>query len=398
AATLGLKTPTSFLKATLFSCQRACPRQPPDILKKYSNADRPGFYEINEIDGMNNESLTLVIKQFQKDNKLEVSGILDKNTQEKYNAKNFPLAVKLNRCTFVSFENIMEAYGHNTSFRAHEGTIGLALLFEKYFAMGMKVPIRNFSIQYKLNGKNIQTNCVGMSTGMESKSEYTSWTLETRSYTNTMLMYTGRPYFKLLFSVEKDVKEVTVLYNNDVLVQNLNIVKQTVKPSKHLLIKAVPPSASTSVKPVPAPAPVSPPAPAAKPVKDSGDDIIKHIYTHLEYNGYKITQHEKYVELTHPEKWNFSIKKYREGALINGTWTPNDYSKANRLEYLEFVNWLNSNATVTRFYEDKNSDLTFESWINSYEKKNFISFFERFTEDTSGIDKAKYKEFLKFVK
>ena len=42
-AIMGLKTPIFFFPVTLFGCQRACARQPPDILKKYANADRRGF-------------------------------------------------------------------------------------------------------------------------------------------------------------------------------------------------------------------------------------------------------------------------------------------------------------------------------------------------------------------
>ncbi len=276
-------------------------------------------YEIDSIDGMNSDSLTRVIKQFQKDNNLKITGILDKKTQEKYDSKNFPIAVKLSQCSYVSFENIDDAYGHNSSFRPRKGKVGVAVLFHKKFAMGMKIPIRNFSIHYTLNGEAIQTNCVGMSTGMASKKDYTNWTLETRGLTHLMLMYPKWPYFKLLFSVEKEVKTVTVLYNNEVLVKDLNIAEQPQKKVEPLVIKAVPPSTPVPAKPAPAAAVPAPKAkPEPKPIPDKRDEIIQYICTHLGIEGYKIKKLEKTIELTHPDRWNFYIQK-KAIALVTPT-------------------------------------------------------------------------------
>jgi hypothetical protein len=110
-----------------------------------------------------------------------------------------------------------------TSWSAGKSEKGLVLRIRTTFDTNVKVPIKNFSMTYAKSGKRISTNCVGMTAGIRSESVYPTWMLETGNITNTVFLSKGPALFELLFSVEPDVKEVSILYNDQVLVKKLKL-------------------------------------------------------------------------------------------------------------------------------------------------------------------------------
>lgn len=114
----------------------------------------------------------------------------------------------------------------------------------------------------------------------------------------------------------------------------------------------------------------------------SGDSVRDRIALHLEFLGYEITHEERFVRARHPLKPNLTVRTYGGGILHTAMWGCNDYAKEHSTEYLGWINGLNRDAAVVRYYADEDLDLFIEAWYpNIYERPHYGSFLEAWDRD-----------------
>ncbi|MEM4234689.1 MAG: hypothetical protein QXU75_06045 [Candidatus Methanomethylicaceae archaeon] len=108
----------------------------------------------------------------------------------------------------------------------------------------------------------------------------------------------------------------------------------------------------------------------------------EQIANHLQFLGYEVTREEKYVRARHPRKPNLIVQVYPEGILHTAIWATSGNAKINREGFLEYLNTLNENAKVVRYYADKDLDLFVEGWYTGgYERTNYSRFLELWDAD-----------------
>ncbi len=110
-----------------------------------------------------------------------------------------------------------------TYWNSSEGSHGLVLRIKTTFDTPVKIPVRDFFLTYKKNGKEVKTNCIGLTANITSEDRYPTWMLETGNITNIVYLPKGPVSFEALFSIGVDVKEVSLLYNDQVLSKRLKL-------------------------------------------------------------------------------------------------------------------------------------------------------------------------------
>jgi molecular chaperone DnaK (HSP70) len=126
-------------------------------------------------------------------------------------------------------------------------------------------------------------------------------------------------------------------------------------------------------------------------------DALDQIVTHLEFQGYEVERDGEIIKSRHQVKANIIMKEYSGGLLLTTFYGSSDYAKKNRNEFLAFINDLNNNARVARFYTDKDDDLIIECWYPKYYNRtdfgNLLECWNRDAQD-SIVSHSNMKKFL----
>jgi len=131
----------------------------------------------------------------------------------------------------------------------------------------------------------------------------------------------------------------------------------------------------------------------------SQSNEFDQVTEHLKFLGYEITKDGDRLKAKHPKYFNLAIRKYKGGMLFTTYLGASSNAKRNRPAFLELVNSLNNDATVSRAYLDKDGDLTMEAWYpGSYQKTAFSLFMDEWSKDTAEQLQKKADEAIKFLK
>ena len=136
------------------------------------------------------------------------------------------------------------------------------------------------------------------------------------------------------------------------------------------------------------------------PAESAADDAafpMSALVSHVEFLGYKCEAGKTGgTTCKHPVKINFSAKPLGSGLLMTAFFTGKE--KPLGLEKLNLTNVLNTEATLARFYWDKDGDLAIEAWIaGSYDKARFSIVMDAWDSDTGLLSKHR-DDVLKVVK
>lgn len=109
---------------------------------------------------------------------------------------------------------------------------------------------------------------------------------------------------------------------------------------------------------------------------------LKKLANHLEFLGYELEldkENERY-RATHDKNWNFMFGNSVGGILLRCYIGTEDDATMDKL--LKYVNDLNREAAVARFYIDDDGDFTFEGWWpREYNKATFGVFMDAWHHD-----------------
>lgn len=115
-------------------------------------------------------------------------------------------------------------------------------------------------------------------------------------------------------------------------------------------------------------------------------EIIDQMVTHLEFLGYVPDRQEAFIRLTHTKYLNFVLKEFGGGVLLSDYFIGNAHAKETRPEFVDFVNKMNQQATVARFYLDDETDLVVEAWLPAfYDKAIFAATMDAWQRDGSRL-------------
>ncbi len=122
---------------------------------------------------------------------------------------------------------------------------------------------------------------------------------------------------------------------------------------------------------------------------------------HLKFLGYEIflTEEQERRYARHQDKVSFVLKQIDDVVKFFSRVEVRDArAKNNMEEYLEFINTLNTDALVTRFYKDENANLLFVSQhLGHYDKVMFARFLELWEFDLQYLLLRKMNaEFMRF--
>ncbi|MCU7490071.1 MAG: hypothetical protein HF312_00280 [Ignavibacteria bacterium] len=104
---------------------------------------------------------------------------------------------------------------------------------------------------------------------------------------------------------------------------------------------------------------------------------------YLRFLGYSIKSKAGIFLITHPEKSSFLLGEYSAGLIFQCNFRTTKYSKASRNEYLEFINYLNVNSDVAKFYDSEDCMSCIFWFPNLFDKKYFGHFIDLWEEDIS---------------
>lgn len=127
------------------------------------------------------------------------------------------------------------------------------------------------------------------------------------------------------------------------------------------------------------------------------EGLLDEAVSHLEFLGYTITRNEDSTWARHSVKLNILLKVFRGGLLMTSFLRADETAKTDRPGFLDFVNKLNEQAAVTRFYADSDGDLAMETWYpeGAYERirfGHFLSLRESDIERIRGLEGRSYLE------
>jgi hypothetical protein len=127
------------------------------------------------------------------------------------------------------------------------------------------------------------------------------------------------------------------------------------------------------------------------------DERLDSYATHLEFLGYGIEHREKSIAANHPRKPNIQLQYIFGGVLHSTFWGMKSEDQLPRRDLLEYVNDLNANAAICRFYVDKDGDLMIEAWHpERYERTEYGRFLDLWNSDMQDfIADARTKEYLR---
>lgn len=134
-------------------------------------------------------------------------------------------------------------------------------------------------------------------------------------------------------------------------------------------------------------------------IRRAGKNESSRIDPFIEYLrclGYSIKSEAGIFLITHEEKSSFLLGEYNTGLIFQCNFRTTDYAKSNRDEYLSFINTLNVNSDVAKFYDNENHMSCIFWFPNLFDKKYFGHFIDLWEEDISiSITKTEiYDKFL----
>jgi hypothetical protein len=129
-------------------------------------------------------------------------------------------------------------------------------------------------------------------------------------------------------------------------------------------------------------------------------NTLDQIVNHLQFLGYEITQKDELRLATHPQKMNVMLRAFKGGILFTSINSCEDRARSDKIGYLSFINSLNNQASVARFYADKDSDFYIEAWYpDSYDRNKFGIFLDAWETDTvTLLLAANREEAFKYLK
>ena len=124
--------------------------------------------------------------------------------------------------------------------------------------------------------------------------------------------------------------------------------------------------------------------------------MLEEAVNHLEFLGYTITRKEETTWAQHAVKLNITLKLYRQGLLLSSFLRADEKARVDRAGFREFINKLNEQASVARFYADGDGDLAMEAWFpdGAYERIRFGHFLSLREQDIERIRSLGGKDYL----
>ena len=123
--------------------------------------------------------------------------------------------------------------------------------------------------------------------------------------------------------------------------------------------------------------------------------ILDDMVTHLQFLGYEVERDGDLVKAKHRTRVNILLRDFRGGVLLTSIFGCKDDAKTHSLAYLDLINRLNQQATVLRFYADKDSDFFMEAWHpGTYDRELFGSFLNLWDEDIARLARSDAEKFL----
>ncbi|MBU0551374.1 hypothetical protein KKF91_12465 [Myxococcota bacterium] len=120
-------------------------------------------------------------------------------------------------------------------------------------------------------------------------------------------------------------------------------------------------------------------------MSETETDFMQQLGAHLEFLGYDITQRDSTTvsySAKHAKYWNFVFANKVGGVLFQFFIGTEDGAGQETL--LEYVNDLNRDAVVSRFFIDKDNDFAGEAWWPPiYDKAKFGAFIDAWHHDGS---------------
>ena len=117
-------------------------------------------------------------------------------------------------------------------------------------------------------------------------------------------------------------------------------------------------------------------------------NTISEIITHMEFLGYEMEKREDGNYIARHDSYGTTfVKPYHGGALFQQYWVLNNYTSDKRSSCLDAINEINSNANVTTYVVNIDSEgdalLRMDScYLGVYDKKLFGNYLELYNTDT----------------
>lgn len=126
--------------------------------------------------------------------------------------------------------------------------------------------------------------------------------------------------------------------------------------------------------------------------------LIDQIFEHLKFLGYEIEIKQGRAACLHERKRNFMVGGFYGGIYLKTLYDSTDYAKANRGDYLSFINQLNREALVACISVNDEWAAIFYAWFPGiYDKKQFGVFMDLWDHDTNDILMRSEPETKKFI-
>ncbi len=107
---------------------------------------------------------------------------------------------------------------------------------------------------------------------------------------------------------------------------------------------------------------------------------------HLESLGYQSKETDDGFWFTHPKRPGFRLTPFRGGLRFVRYLESSRRAKKNPQDFADFVNSLNADATLARYFVDRDHDLVVEFWIPaSYDKTAFATLIAAWQADNGRI-------------
>ena len=108
------------------------------------------------------------------------------------------------------------------------------------------------------------------------------------------------------------------------------------------------------------------------------ESLFRNIAEYLRSLNFEMVVEDGIIKASRSDFYYFWIIPIQGGALIRTLFTPGEAAKHRRGDFLEFVNRINGEMTITRFVW-KSDFLAAEAWFpDQYERNAFEAFFNRY--------------------
>jgi len=126
------------------------------------------------------------------------------------------------------------------------------------------------------------------------------------------------------------------------------------------------------------------------------DSLIGDVIEQLRFLGYVTEESGEGTYLArHPFKPNLAVRDYASGCLIQAWYGTTAEAVVNRESFLEALNTLNARAAVSRFYVDKDFDLTIEAFYHGpYDRAQFALFMDLWDRDVLHLKDEGFDQYL----